>query len=287
MRIHPTVARVAFVLPALLLLLVPARPAGQASPPEALLRTAREAMGGDAAVRGVRSLRLSGSVFATQTVLGGYTQDTEDPMEVRFAFPDRYLKVEARAFGSNVIETQTGFVGNRSVYTLNSEASGVSRGFETYVRNKAAELLLIVLARHESWSGLQFETAGPDAIRVRGPGDYAALLEFDPATHLPARLLYRERRQVRPRNTILRRGQSSPPSGSAAGRTGGSAAAGANPDTPVIEIAITFHDHQRVDGLLLPHRITTTAIAADMLLWELRFTRIEVNPAFTDADFGG
>jgi hypothetical protein len=63
--------------------------------------------------------------------------------------------------------------------------------YDAYNRKKAVELLLGILARTETWGGLTLTAEGTNALRVRGPQDYAARLEFDPATHLPASLTTR------------------------------------------------------------------------------------------------
>lgn len=279
--------RMRAVVGALLLgaaLALPVRPSAEAADAAAILKAAREAIGGDAKVRGLKSLRLTGTTFSTQSVFGGYTQDSEEGLDIRFALPDRFLETTLMKIGSAALESRKGFAGTRTISTSNGE-SVAPPGEETYVRKKAAELLLVLLARTEPWGGLALEADGANAIKVRGLDGYAARLEFDPGTHLLTRLTYRQRRQVRPRNTILRKDQTAKPA--AAGSSGG-VGAGARPssETAEIDIAITFHDHRKIDGILLPHRITTTAVAAGLLLWELRFEKIAVNPPVTDADFG-
>ena len=248
--------------------------------PDPLLAAARTALGGDAKVLGLKGLRLTGTFWTSQNVLGGYTQDTETPMETRIAFPDRYLEISVEAFGPPGTETRRGFDGKRGIYAFfgnNSEPPGES----AYVHKRAAQLLLILLARTEAWGGLTFEASGSSALQVRGPSGYAARVEFDPATHLLTKLVYRERRQVRTPNTAALRG--SRPAGGQAGMTGGSGRSAA--ELPEIDITITVRDRRMVGGILLPHRLTTTAQGVD--LWELRFETILVNPVFTRADFGG
>jgi hypothetical protein len=220
--------------------------------------------------------------------MSGFTQDTEEPLELRVALPDRFLQISLLRMMSASFESRMGFVADRTISSSNGKPTDPP-GQSVYVRKTAAELLLMLLARTESWGGLTLEALGPGTLSVKGLDGYAARLEFDPATHRLQKLTYRQRRQVRPRNTILRRDEilaKAKERGEAGSRSGGAgSAAGMAGDLPEIDIAITFHDHRRIDGILLPHRITTTAVEANALLWELRFEKIAVNPPLTDADF--
>jgi hypothetical protein len=174
-----------------------------------------------------------------------------------------------------------GFAGPRTIMTRRGKPAEAP-GYDVYNLKKAAELLLGLLGRNETWGGLSFAPDGPNALRVRGPANYSARLVFDPATHLPVSLTYRERRQVREPNTIRRKGTSTGRSGGAA--SGGSGAS-SSADLPEVDIVIAFRDHRNVGGFRLPHRITWTATGVD--LWEYRFEEIVVNPPLTDKDFGG
>jgi len=252
-------------------------PAGQAPDPAAMLRAARDAMGGDATVRALKGLRLTGTEWSSQFVRGGYTLDTEEGYELRIALPDRFLEISI--FPSPLSsEIRKGFVGDRMISSMGGRSTDPQSN-ATYIRKRAAEHLLLLLARTESWSGLTFEATGPNVLQARGLDGYAARLEFDPGTHLLSKLIYRQRRQVRTPNTILRRGQPAAPRGASGGGAGG----GSSSDLPEVEITVTLNDRRQVGGILLPHRITTTA--QNIVLWELRFESIVVNPTFTEADF--
>ncbi len=268
-----------------------AQPAVQSTPaPAAMLKAARDAMGGDGKVLAIKGLRLTGTFWSSQTVVGGYTQDLEDPYELRIAMPDRFMEITVPFSGvtSALHEARRGFAGDRTITTFDGQSS-MPPGQDTYLRKKAAELLLMVLLRTEPWGGLRFTTAGPHALQAAGLDGYAARLEFDPATGALARLVYHERRQIRPTNTIRRRGQagggnsSSRGSSSSGGRAGGSGISG--DDLPAVEITVAVTDRREVNGVRLPHRLTTTA--QGITLWEWRFETIQVNPAFSDRDFDG
>jgi hypothetical protein len=285
-RRNPSRILFAMLIPAAILV---AAAGSRAQAPDAstVLRAAREAIGGDARVRAVKSLRLTGTTFSTQAVISGFTQDTEEPLELRFALPDKFLKISVLTMASASFESRMGFAKDRTISLSNGKTTDPP-GQSVYVRKIAAELLLMLLARTESWGGLTLEALGPSTLSVKGLDGYAARLEFDPATRRLQKLTYRQRRQVRPRNTILRRDEIMAKARErGAGRSGGGTVTfgGRGSDLPEIDIAITFHDHRRIDGILLPHRITTTAVEADALLWELRFEKIAVNSPLTDADF--
>jgi hypothetical protein len=270
-----------------LVTLVIAGPRGQTPDPAAILKAAREAIGGDARVRAVKFLRLTGTKFSTQAVISGFTQDTEEPLELRFALPDKFLQISVLTMPSASFESRMGFVADRTISLSNGKPTNPP-GQSVYVRKTAAELLLMLLGRTEPWGALTLEAVGASTISVKGLDGYAARLDFDPATHRLQKLTYRQRRQVRPRNTILRRDEIlAKAKERGAGRSGGGTVAfgGRGSDLPEIDIAITFNDHRRIDGILLPHRVTTTAVEANALLWELRFERIAVNPPLTDGDF--
>lgn len=260
--------------------------AAQAPAASALLTSARAAIGGDAKVRALQSLRLTGSQWSSQGVHGGYTEDTEGPLEIRFAFPDRFIKVAATPVSGGVLEEQHGFNGVKALMPSFAAPSQAPREL-IYARKIASELLLGILGRTEIWGGLTVAADGATAIRVTGPENYSARLEFDPSTHLPVRLVYRERRQVRPTNTIRLKGTPNDPAlhhPEAAGARGGGSGASAA-DLPDVEIVVAFRDRVNVSGFQLPQRITWTAKGVD--LWEYRLTSLVINSPMTAADFGG
>jgi hypothetical protein len=243
----------------------------------AILKKAREASGGDARIQALRGVRATGTFWTSQTVVGGYTQDMEAPLEVRVAFPDKYL--ELTTSGPIQSERLTGFAGSRLLSSLGGRPS-THPTEDAYVKRKAAEFLMVFLTRHESWGGLTFEAIDPHTLRMRGPESYDARLEFDRTTGLLTTLTYKQRRQVRTPNTIRFRDQPRSTTAPVSGGAGGSGA-----DLPEVDMIITVHDRKTVGGISFPHRITTTA--KGVVMWELRFKTILVNPTFTATDFGG
>jgi hypothetical protein len=243
-------------------------PSGQKLDAAAVLTAARNAIGGDAKVRGLKSLRLTGSHWSSQWVIGGRVQTLDLPMQVRMAFPSRFVWIMAQPVSP--IESRNGFDGERVISTLNGKPTSPS----PYTK-QSAELLLLLLARTESWGGLSLDAISSTAIQVRGPDAYTARLEFEPTTRLPSRLIYRERRQIR---------LPKPSAGNAGGQSGGGGGGVRGLENlPEVEMIVALHDRRLVDGFLLPLRITTSAQGVN--LWELRFEEIVVNPPLAAADF--
>jgi hypothetical protein len=119
-----------------------------AAPPQtpALLTAAQKALGATPG-GALKTLRLTGTEWASQGVFGGYTQDTEGPMEIRLALPDRFVMITLDQFGSDVSERHLGFAGPRTIMTRGGKPAEAP-GYDVYNRKKAAELLLGLLGRY-------------------------------------------------------------------------------------------------------------------------------------------
>jgi hypothetical protein len=258
-------------------------PAAQSAPDAlAILKKARDAGGGDPAIRALRGVRATGTFWTSQTVVGGYTQDMEDPLEIRVAFPDKYL--ELTTFGPVHSEHLRGFAGNRVLSSMGGRPSTFPTE-EAYVKRRAAEFLMLFLTRHEGWGALTFDMIAPHTLRMRGISPYEARLEFDRTTGLLTTLTYKQRRQVRTPNTIRFRDQPRANTAPAGQGTVSGGSGGSGADLPEVDMIVTVHDRKTVGGVSFPHRITTTANG--VVMWELRFKSIVVNPTFAAADFGG
>jgi len=276
------------VLLALLTAGVASTPAAQSLPSAAsILKNAREAGGGDARIRAIRGVRATGTFWTSQTVVGGYTQDMEAPLEIRVGFPDKYLEITLETMLPSSApgrERLKGFDGKRLLSSFGGRPS-THPAEDAYVRRTAAEFLMLFMARHEEWGGLTFDVIDPHTLRMRGIPPYDARLAFDRTTGLLTTLTYKERRQVRPPNTVRFRDQPRPAAASTGGQIAAGGSGGSGADLPEVDMIVTVHDRRTVDGISFPHRITTTA--RGVVMWEVRFKTIVVNPAFTAADFGG
>jgi len=234
------------------------------SPPssaETALASAREALGG-ARVTGVRSLLLQGESQTLNLVKSQLSPPAL--LEIRVLLPDHYLRIEQ----TETIEQRWGFRGQdvlNAIKPLKPDVSvGGSWGPEQIKteRYAIARLVLGLLARPDMVPGLRPTATGRSSVTFEAPDGFAATLELDTTTHVPVRLRYRASVRLPP-----------PP---------GQPIAGLPPSSDA-EVTFTFDDRRAVAGVLLPHRVTTTA--KDFTLSQLRFQKILVNPSLTSSDF--
>lgn len=206
-------------------------------------------------MRAIRSMRLFGTYRGTQvfsTDREGVTRITDRtaPVEIRFLFPDRYLQIQ----NDGRFERRYGFAGDVLLNGLASLDGGQAGShFEpdaiNLERQTFARLLAGLLARSD------------------GSHDLKARIELDTATGRVARIVSRGKVRPRPLGEILK-GRMSGPGPSTA---------------PETDITMAFADHRSVDGVLVPHHITSMALG--ILLWEMRFDNVVINGPMTAADF--
>ncbi len=248
---------------------------------ERLLAGARAAIGERPAAP-IRSLRLTGNRHSTQGVTWDMragevrSVSSDESIEFRFLLPDRFAQVHLLGTPS---QRQFGFIGT------DPQAPGarfpVDRNVFLSQRQTANWLLLGVMAR-AIFPGepLRVSKAGPDAVRFEGdapgPFHFAGTLDLDPVTRVPLRFRRLARVAPHPPDTVLRHfDPANPPT-----NLGPSQTSEAVPET---EVTMTFEDRRKVDGYLLPFRITTHA--QGIVMQVLTFDRIEVNPSFGDEAF--
>jgi hypothetical protein len=253
------------------------------SPVARLLAEARAAIGIGAGDAGPRSLRMTGTRWTSQVVGSDRTGvmrvlEQEHPLQILCVLSDGYLEIARH----ELFETRRGFRRDRSILQTMPLAPDVqtSTGSPPIdlapFRRSLARLAAGMLARVDTLPGLVVTAAGPNAVRLddgmnADPRALAATLEIDPATKLPARLVWRARTRVLQPGAIL---------GNASGAMG---AGPVGPDAPEETLTMAFGDRRDVDGYRLPFRITLST--RGITLEEMRFDRIDVNPALTDEDF--
>jgi hypothetical protein len=236
-------------------------PQSRQSTPEAALASAREALGG-AHVAGVKSLVLQGE---SQTVnLANSQMNPPALLEIRVLLPDRYLRIDM----TETIEQRSGFSGETVLNAIKPRKPDVNVGGSwgpeqiKTERYAIARLMLGLLARTDMLQGLRPAAANADSIAFEAPDGFAATLELDPSTRAPVRLLYRSFVRFPP--------------------PAGQPIKGLPPGTDA-DVTIAFSERRAVGGVLLPHRITTTA--REFTLSDLRFHKIVVNTALAPEDF--
>lgn len=231
------------------------------SPPEAALASVREALGG-AHVAEVKSLLLQGESQALN--LANSQMSPPTLLEIRVLLPEHYLRIDM----TQTIERRAGFSGETVLNAIkplkpdvNVSGSWGPEQIKTE-RYTIARLILGLLARTDMLQGLRPAAANANSIAFEAPDGFAATLELDPSTRVPVRLRYRSFVRFPP--------------------PAGQPIMGPPPGTDA-DVTIAFSERRAVGGVLLPHRITTTA--REFTLSDLRFHKIVVNPEFAREDF--
>ncbi|MDQ3070387.1 MAG: hypothetical protein M3R55_11765 [Acidobacteriota bacterium] len=229
---------------------------------EKLLRQSRNTLGGEGAVMSVTSLVMKG----VSRVSAGDDGPPERAVEIRFLFPDQYLRIETA--GGWV--KRTGFSGNtllteiRNGATIDKPPAQAATPLLRAEKGRLARMLLGVasLSTPDVWLTLRqppgavevgsaFETGsttnstGFRILEASAKDGFAARIFYD-ASGMPLRVEYEANRR---------------------------------------KISIAFGDRRKIGALMLPHTITTTLDG--MPLEELKLSEIAVNPALSKADFGG
>jgi hypothetical protein len=241
---------------------------------------AREAIGGDEKIRSIKTLVLKGEYWSSQAVItdmrAGQSTVVEqlDTLEVRMLFPRHYLEIHTN-------ERFSRWTGLRDDEPINEVASraapagSVPSHFnpDALARELAnfTRLVLGSLARTDTMKTVAAVPEGLDSVRLTDASGFSALLDLDPASHLPLRVVYRTSIQVLPPGPV-KAGQG----------TGRSVGAGVS-DMPEVEMTMSFEDRRNVDGVKVPFKVSWTA--KGIKLWEMRFTSAAVDSSLTDASF--
>jgi hypothetical protein len=236
------------------------------------LAAIRDAIGGDVRIRAIKSLSLEGTFRTTQVVRqnrDGVTQivDRSTQVELLVLFPDHYLRIEK----DERVERFAGFAGADVLNDLRAigQAQVASvPGADALERERlnAVRLIAGMIGRTDLQPGTTARGAYPRVTLAAGDA-FNANLEIDPATK-EVKLVYRARQRVYQPGAILQ-----------GARMGGAGVSTA----PEEDVTVTFADRRPVDGVLVPHHITTTA--KGVLLNELKLTSVRVNPGLTPASF--
>lgn len=263
---------------------------------EELLAQARTALGGEAKLKAVQSLSVSGQL---RQVIG--TDDGQEQIQGDIQFdlllPDKYKRTETTSLGDGMAEiTRISGINGEQAF-LDAHASGgggmvIVRPGPTdpkslatqsrALRREFARQLLSWLLVTPATLSLEYSYAGEaevkdskaDAIDVKGPEDFAARLFLDKQTHRPLLLSYRG---PQPRMGMVRRQMGNPEDAEKQRKEIESQAARqADQPPPMVDIEIYFADYRAEDGILLPHRITRAVNGQFSEEWELK--KFKINP---------
>lgn len=302
------------VLAAAACLLSPA-PGPAQPPPEQVLAAARQAIGGDAVLAGVRSFVVSGRADRN---LGVGMADQE--VEIACELPDRFVRrVRYNSMFGNVpagMERMTtqrdGFAGATVIRETRvggafppsppatpaippgapAELALMERTRLLESKQVFARLALALFAASPAAYPVQFSSSGrvtlpdgraADAVDAAGPEGVVIRLFVDAASHLPAVLSWRERAviAVSPPSGSLPRGARSPsfpPGTLVLDRPL------ADPTSiPLVEHVLTVSDYRLADGLNWPHRFTERVNGE--VLEDMRLGRFKLNARIAEGTF--
>lgn len=271
-----------------------------------LIRQARVAVGGEAALQKAVALTATGTVRR----LVGNDFRVEGDLTIHLALPDRMLRTESISpDGGVTLVSDQGINGTtliRNARTFNVPPGAVLRtppppapGSDAEAqairasRADLARLTLALLVRSPDSAAVDYNYAGeaesPDGladvveIKATDGTSFTARLFLDRATHRPLMLTYRG---ASPRMVVqTRRLDGPPPDGPPPPPNGARAPALPPPASEVVDIEMFLDDYRAVNGLLLPHRIARSV--AGEITEEWLFKSIAINPSFKPGTFDG
>jgi hypothetical protein len=289
----------------------PAPPAGQSGDATAVLSAARAAMGGDAAL----------DAISTLTVNGSWNMDLppaplSKSIDVSYQAPDRFMRVARRSMNVGppgamaqtfVITEYSGFNGATPIQDIHAPGApfpvwipggpepttpaDIAAARERTLRFAKmfyVRMMLPLFAASPPASPLTFTlegqapvgTAAADVVAARG-ADGEWKLFIDTVSRLPVKLTWQAHPIVtfstssivttNQRGDVL--SQSPPQQPPPVPTTG----------LPLVEWATTISEYKKVDGLLWPHRMTTTVDGRKHE--EMRFRRFRLNPDINPRTF--
>ena len=219
---------------------------------EKLFRLSRQATGGDEAGAKVTSLVMKG----ISRVSAGDPGPAERAVEIRYLFPDQYVRIETAGAWSK----RSGFSGAnlltqiRTGQTIDTPPASMTPALLRGEKGRLARMLLGIatLTTPEVWLTVREPTgsidpaqnpSAPRVLQVTAKDGFAATIYFDGAG-LPLLVEYQANRRF---------------------------------------VAIRFSDRRKTGALTAPYTITTTL--DNQPLEELKLDEIVVNPPLTAADF--
>jgi hypothetical protein len=288
------------LIPLLLLSLLFAANTFADSRADEVLKQAREAIGGDR-LQKVETLHIDGKyrrVFGDRQMAGD--------REISIQLPNKYLVEDAMSMGG----MSTSMVNTRG---LNGERawSGASGGGNMVFRMgggpgsaqatpeqiEAAQrrmfqaefsryLLAMILTAPPSFAveykyagESEVEDAQADVVDVTGPDKFSARIFFDKTTHLPLLLSYRG---PKPRVMTMTRQGGGLSSAEEIKKAREEAEKKMQAEAPAVPEEVEFYirltDHKKVDGLMLPYKLTF--LTESEVSEEFEISKYQVNPQF-------
>ena len=268
---------------------------------EEVLKQAREAVGGER-LQKIESIHINGQY---RRVLGDRQMGGD--REISISLPDKYLVEDSMSMGgmgTSMLNTR-GLNGERT-WTSSSGGGGMVIRFGgggpggaqlTPEQMEAAQrrmfqaeftrYLMAMLLQPPSSLQVEFKYAGEsdvddlpvDVVEATGPDRFSMRLFFDKKTHLPLLLSYRG---PKPRIMTMTRQGGARPNPEELKKARDEAEKKMQAEAPAVPEEVDFFirlsDHKKVDGVMLPHKLTF--LTDTEVSEEFEISKIQVNPQF-------
>jgi len=265
---------------------------------EEVLKQAREAIGGER-LQKLEGLHINGQY---RRVLGD--RQMAGDREISILLPNKYLVEDAMSMGgmsTSIINTR-GLNGERAwsgssgggnmIIRFGSGPGGAQLTPEQmeaaqrrmYQAEFSRYLLAMILTpsfpvEYKYAGESDVEDAPADVVDVTGPDKFSARIFFDKKTHLPLLLSYRG---PKPRTITMTREGGGPRSPEDIKKARDEAEKKMQAEGPAVPEEVDFYirltDHKKVDGLMLPHKLTF--LTETEVSEEFEISKYQVNPQF-------
>ena len=265
---------------------------------EEVLKQAREAIGGER-LQKLEGLHINGQY---RRVLGD--RQMAGDREISILLPNKYLVEDAMSMGgmsTSIINTR-GLNGERAwsgssgggnmIIRFGSGPGGAQLTPEQmeaaqrrmYQAEFSRYLLAMILTPsfpvEYNYAGeSDVEDTPAEVVDVTGPDKFSARIFFDKKTHLPLLLSYRG---PKPRTITMTREGGGPRSPEDIKKARDEAEKKMQAEGPAVPEEVDFYirltDHKKVDGLMLPHKLTF--LTESEVSEEFEISKYQVNPQF-------
>jgi hypothetical protein len=265
-----------------------------------VLKQAREAIGGER-LQKIEGLHINGQyrrVFGERQMAGD--------REISIQLPNKYVVEDAMSMGgmSTSILNTRGLNGEKA-WSASSGGGGMVIRFgggpgstqltpeqmeaaqrRMYQAEFSRYLLAMILTAPSSFA-VEYKYAGEsdvedapaEVVDVTGPDKFSARIFFDKKTHLPLLLSYRG---PKPRTITMTREGGGPRSPEDLKKAREEAEKKMQAEGPAVPEEVDFYirltDHKKVDGLMLPHKLTF--LTESEVSEEFEISKYQVNPQF-------
>jgi len=257
---------------------------------EELIAKAREAIGGEAKLKSIKSLSVTGSYRRNlgEREIGG-------EIEFEILLPDKIRRVETMSPVPSAEITRIDVMNGTQIWS-NSQSSNTGGGMimirrpgadtpqgqaiaDNALRADLARFLLGLLLAAPSTFPLEFTFAGEaeapdgraDTLDVSGPNGFAARLFLDQKTHRPLMMSYKDRAQ----RMVFQTATGGPANREDMERRAREATAGAEA-APRVEVQLSLEDYRPVDGVMFPHSMSR--MIDGKVNEEIEIKKIRINP---------